>query len=72
MPRNVANKPIDPTEWNRNDGFSPGQEIVVHVPGLDNRDAFRKTRAVPITDIAHTYDRTRRSSSSTPTRASVI
>ena len=25
MPRNVAGNPIDPTEWNRNDGFSPGQ-----------------------------------------------
>jgi hypothetical protein len=57
MPRNVANKPIDPTEWNRNDGFSPGQEIVVHVPGLDNQIAFRKTRAVPINDIQHAYDR---------------
>ena len=35
MPRNVAEKPIDPTEWNRNDGFSPGQMGVVMVPGLD-------------------------------------
>ena len=35
MPRNVLEKPIDPTEWNRNDGFSPGQMGVVMVPGLD-------------------------------------
>ena len=35
MPRNVAEKPIDPTEWNRNDGFSPGQMAVTMVPGLD-------------------------------------
>ncbi|MAY35178.1 MAG: hypothetical protein CMN84_03655, partial [Spongiibacteraceae bacterium] len=35
MPRNTAGKPIDPTEWNRNDGFSPGQMIQVRVPGLD-------------------------------------
>jgi hypothetical protein len=57
MPRNAAGKPIDPTDFNRNDGFSPGQEIVVHVPGLDNRTAFHRTRAVPITDIARTYDK---------------
>src|SRR5439155_4175240 len=57
MPRNAGNKPIDPTDFNRNDGFSPGQEIVTHVPGLDNVTAFHKTRAVPITDIARTYDR---------------
>ena len=35
MPRNVAEKPIDPSEWNRNDGFSPGSEILTFVPGLD-------------------------------------
>ncbi|MGH2710669.1 MAG: hypothetical protein ACRDH9_05635 [Actinomycetota bacterium] len=28
-------KPVDPTEWNRNDGFSPGSLILTHVPGLD-------------------------------------
>jgi hypothetical protein len=57
MPRNAADKPIDPTEWNRNDGFSPGQEIVVHVPGFDDAHDFSRTRAVPIVDIARTYDR---------------
>ncbi|MBK5229376.1 MAG: hypothetical protein JJE05_12840, partial [Actinobacteria bacterium] len=35
MPQNVAGKPIDPTEWNRNDGFSPGAMILTLVPGLD-------------------------------------
>src|SRR5437764_1803373 len=35
MPRNVVGKPIDPTEWNRNDGFSPGQLVVTLIPGLD-------------------------------------
>jgi len=33
----IANKKgvhIDPTEWNRNDGFSPTPKIVVSVPGL--------------------------------------
>ena len=47
MPRNVAGKPIDPTDWNRADGFSPGSQIVSYVPGLD----LKRTGAVPITDI---------------------
>ncbi|MFP5308603.1 MAG: hypothetical protein ACLGIR_03375 [Actinomycetes bacterium] len=32
---NGAGKPTDPTEWNRNDGFSPGQAVLTLVPGLD-------------------------------------
>lgn len=48
---------IDPTEYNRNDGFSPGQAIVVRVPGMDNQAAFDRTGIVPITDIAD-YSRT--------------
>ncbi|MFP5326219.1 MAG: hypothetical protein ACLGHT_01910, partial [Acidimicrobiia bacterium] len=35
MPRNTAQKPIDPTEWNRNDGFSPGAMVTAFVPGID-------------------------------------
>jgi hypothetical protein len=34
-PRNVAGVPVDPTEWNRNDGFSPGSMALTQVPGLD-------------------------------------
>jgi hypothetical protein len=34
-PRNVAGVPVDPTEWNRNDGFSPGSMVLTQVPGLD-------------------------------------
>src|SRR4051795_4921719 len=40
MPRNAAGKPIDPTEWNRNDGFSPGALITLHIAGLDNQMAL--------------------------------
>jgi hypothetical protein len=57
MPRNVLGKPVDPAPWNRNDGFSPGQLIVTKVPGLDTPEAFAKTRAVPVTDMAQTYRR---------------
>ena len=47
MPRNAAGVPIDPTEWNRNDGFSPGSAILTSVPGLD----LGRTGAAPETDI---------------------
>jgi hypothetical protein len=35
LPANPAGVHIDPTEWNRNDGFSPGTAALVHVPGVD-------------------------------------
>jgi hypothetical protein len=57
MPRNRAGKPIDPTDMNRADGFSPGNPIITRVPGLDGAEAFRRTRAVPITDMARYADR---------------
>jgi hypothetical protein len=34
-------KPVDPTEWNRNDGFSPGTPAIVNVPGLDLHQTWR-------------------------------
>jgi hypothetical protein len=47
MPSNSSGVPINPTEWNRNDGFSPGAMIVTYVNGLD----LGTTGAAPITDI---------------------
>lgn len=35
LPKNASGTAIDPTEWNRNDGFSLGQAIVLRVPGID-------------------------------------
>ncbi len=55
MPANKAGKPIDPSDINRNDGFSPGAPIVTRVPGMDTPRAFAATGAVPITDLARTY-----------------
>lgn len=52
MPRNVAGKPIDPIDWNRNDGFSPGQMIVTKVPGLDTPEALAATDPVGLTDLS--------------------
>src|SRR5215510_10500498 len=47
MPRNAAGTPVDPTEWNRNDGFSPGSPVMTVVPGID----LERTGAAPETDI---------------------
>ena len=57
MPRNRDGVPIEPSDYNRSDGFSPGQGIVVKVPGLDTPAAFANTGAVPVTDLARAYDR---------------
>lgn len=35
MPANASGVGIDPTEWNRNDGFSPNSTILTSAPGLD-------------------------------------
>ena len=48
MPRNVQGVPIDPTELNRSDGFSPGTMIVTRVPGID----LARTGAPPIGDLS--------------------
>ncbi|HEY3187475.1 MAG TPA: hypothetical protein VGJ70_08365, partial [Solirubrobacteraceae bacterium] len=57
MPRNAQGTPIAPGDYNASDGFSPGQTIVLKVPGLDTPEALRRTGAVPLTDLARTYDR---------------
>jgi hypothetical protein len=51
MPRNAADKPIDPTAWNQGDGFSPGSLITLHVPGLDNQTALGETGSVALDDL---------------------
>jgi len=52
MPANVDGVGIDPTEWNRNDGFSVGSPIITFVPGLD----LEATDAAPVTDIGASLD----------------
>src|SRR5207247_322875 len=56
MPANAQGVHIDPTEWNRNDGFSPGQAIVVHVPSLKTQTDLKNSRIVPSTDLARYRD----------------
>jgi hypothetical protein len=57
MPTNAAGKPIEPSDYNHSDGFSPGALMVTKVPGLDTPEAFAQTGAVPITDLARAFDR---------------
>ncbi|MGH2967292.1 MAG: hypothetical protein ACRDMH_18190 [Solirubrobacterales bacterium] len=52
MPANGSNAKIGVAEYNRNDGFSPGSDIVVRVPGLDNPAAMAKTKPAPLTDLS--------------------
>jgi len=54
-PKNAEGKPIDPADYNRNDGFSPGAMIVTKVPGLDTKAAFDKSGIVPNTDMAKAF-----------------
>lgn len=57
MPTNRHDVPVDPTELNRSDGFSPGVSIVTHVPGLDTPQAFEETGAVSLTDMEQSFAR---------------
>jgi hypothetical protein len=51
MPRNKDGRPIRATDYNRSNGFSPGQIIVTHVPRLD----LRRSGAVPVNDMARSF-----------------
>ncbi|HEV7762395.1 MAG TPA: hypothetical protein VGO78_25475 [Acidimicrobiales bacterium] len=53
LPANTAGVHIDPTELNRNDGFSPGSAIAVLLPGLD----LAASGGAPVTDMARSLDR---------------
>ena len=44
--------PTDPTELNRNDGFSPGTALLTKIPGLD----LEKSQAPLITKVARSLD----------------
>jgi hypothetical protein len=53
MPRSVSGRPVRASDYNRSDGFSPGQIIVTRVPGLD----LRRSGAVPVTNMARAFAR---------------
>jgi hypothetical protein len=51
MPANAGGTHIDPGPYLRNDGFSPGQGIVLKVPGLDTAAAQQQTGAAPLNHL---------------------
>jgi hypothetical protein len=51
-PKNNNMMPVESSDYNRNDGFSPGVTILTHVPNVD----MAMTGAVPITDIERSFD----------------
>lgn len=50
--RNADGKRMSPTEWNRNDGFSPGPMIMARFPGIDPE----ASALPPSTDLARSLD----------------
>jgi hypothetical protein len=53
LPANAAGVHMDPTELNRNDGFSPGSTIAVLLPGVD----LEASGVAPETDMERSLDR---------------
>ncbi len=47
MPVNASLVPVQPGDYNLNDGFSPGTSMLLRIPGVD----LAMTGAAPITDI---------------------
>ena len=56
MPANAGGTRIDAAPYRLNDGFSPGQGIVLKVPGLDRPDALARTGAVPLNHLGRYRD----------------
>jgi len=50
-PANKQGVRIDTSDQNRMDGFSPGSQLILKVPGLTTPKAFRRSRLAPVTDI---------------------
>jgi hypothetical protein len=51
MPVNAHGQRISVAEYDRNDGFSPGSTVIVHVAGLDNPQALARTGAAGLTNM---------------------
>lgn len=52
VPANAAGTPFDPTEWNRQDGFSPGSAMLIHSAGID----LEQSGLPPLSDIGSSLD----------------
>jgi hypothetical protein len=60
MPVNAKGQRIGTGEYDRNDGFSPGSAMIVHVPGLDNAKAFARTGAVGLLNMKQAFAKNQR------------
>jgi hypothetical protein len=70
MPANKSGKRITTGDYNRQDGFSPGQTIIVNVKGLHTQKAFNRSSWCRSGTSAGRSPSAPASSSSTPRRAS--
>jgi len=57
MPANTKGKRIAVGPYDRNDGFSPGSSIVLHIAGLDNQRALSRTGAVALVNMARAFSK---------------
>ena len=55
MPANKSGKRITTGDYNRQDGFSPGQTIIVNVKGLHTQKAFNRSKLVPLEDLGQSF-----------------
>ena len=55
MPANNAGRRIAVADYNRQDGFSPGQTIVVRVRGLTTPRAFTRSKLVPLSALGRSF-----------------
>jgi hypothetical protein len=55
MPANSKGQRMSVAQYNRNDGFSPGSAMIVHVPGLDNARAFARTHPVGLLNMKQAF-----------------
>ncbi len=55
MPANKSGKRISTGDYNRQDGFSPGQTIIVNVKGLHTQKAFNRSKLVPLEDLGQSF-----------------
>ena len=56
MPQNDEEVEIAAEPYNLNDGFSPGQTIVVKVPGIDTPEALEATDPIRLSDLSRNDD----------------
>ena len=57
MPVNAKGERMSPSQYDRNDGFSPGSAIVLHASGLDNAAAFAKTHPVGLQNMGAAFEK---------------